>query len=125
MGKESGRSGTSHEGYESQEGGCRCPGNEGNEGKEGGCGRTGDEGHEGKEGGCSTSDEGYEGEKSGRSASNEGYEGVSRRQVCQWGLHRTCLASCFVFGHRPTVLIGSRGARPSVLGRCSSEVSSS
>merc|ERR1712013_560728 len=68
-------------------------------------------------------DEGYEDEKSGRSASNEGYEGVSRRQVCQWGLHRTCLASCFVFGHRPTVLIGSRGARPSVLGRCSSEVS--
>merc|ERR1712032_220075 len=55
----------------------------------------------------------------------EGYEGVSRRQVCQWGLHRTCLASCFVFGHRPTVLIGRRGARPSVLGRCSSEVSSS
>merc|ERR1712211_25584 len=88
------------------------------------CG-AGHEGHEGKEGGCSTSDEGYEGEKSGRSASNEGYEGVSRRQVCQWGLHRTCLASCFVFGHRPTVLIGSRGARPPVLGRCSSEVSSS
>merc|ERR1712032_550800 len=130
-------SGTSHEGYESKEGGCRCPGNEGYEGKEGGCGRTGDEGHEGQEGGCGgagdegnegkkggccgTSDEGYEGEKSGISASNEGYEGVSRRQVCQWGLHRTCLASCFVFGHRPTVLIGSRGARPSVLGRCSSE----
>merc|ERR1712032_1426544 len=106
----SGRSGTSHEGYESQEGGCRGPGHEG---------------HEGKEGGCSTSDEGYEGGKSGRSASNEGYEGVSRRLVCQWGLHRTCLASCFVFGHRPTVLIGSRGARPSVLGRCFSEVSSS
>merc|ERR1719353_771819 len=99
-------------------------GDEGNEGEKGGCCGTSDEGHEGKAC-CSASDEGYEGEKSGRSASNEGYEGVSRRQVCQWGLHRTCLASCFVFGHRPTVLIGSRGARPSVLGRCSSEVSSS
>merc|ERR1712157_79845 len=52
---------------------------------------------------------GYEGEKSGCSASNEGYEGMSHRQ---WGLHRTCLASCFAVGHRPTVLIGSRGARP-------------
>merc|ERR1712232_1280440 len=97
---------------------------EGHEGEEGGRGGASHEGHEGEEGGCSTGDEGYEGEKSGRSASNEGYEGVSRRLVCRWGLHRTCLASCFVVGHRPTVLIGSRGARPSVLGGCSSEVSS-
>merc|ERR1712232_1436328 len=103
-------------------GGCCGTSDEGHEGKA--CCGAGHEGHEGKEGGCSTGDEGYEGEKSGRSASNEGYEGVSRRQVCRWGLHRTCLASCFVVGHRPTVLIGSRGARPSVLGGCSSEVSS-
>merc|ERR1712222_318100 len=92
--------------------------------KKGGC-STSDEGYEGEKSGRRASNEGYEGEKSGRSASNEGYEGVSRRLVCQGGLHRTCLASCFVFGHRPTVLIGSRGARPSVLGRCFSEVSSS
>merc|ERR1712190_215884 len=58
---------------------------------------------------CSTGDEGYEGEESGRRASNEGYEGMSPRR---WGLHRTCLASCFAVGRRPTVLIGSRGARP-------------
>merc|ERR1712194_46833 len=92
---------------------CRTS-NEGHEGQEGCCSGSSDEGHEGKEGGrCSTGDEGYDGEVSGCSASNEGYEGMSHRQ---WGLHRTCLASCFAVGHRPTVLIGSRGARPSVLG---------
>merc|ERR1712078_634589 len=98
-------------------------GDEGHESEEGGCGGAGHEGHEGEEGGCSSGDEGYEGEKSGRSASNEGYEGVSRRQVCRWGLHRTCLASCFAVGHVPTALTGSRGARPA-LGRCSLEVTS-
>merc|ERR1712190_431031 len=103
------RSGSSDEGHEGKEG--RRASNEGHEGQEGGCSTSSDEGNEGEEGGRGgAGDEGYEGEKSGRSASNEGYEGVSRRQVCQWGLHRTCLASCFVFGHRPTVLIGSRGA---------------
>merc|ERR1712032_53018 len=99
-------------------------GHEGKEGGRSGAGGEGNEGHEGEEGGCSTSDEGYKGEKSGRSASNEGYEGMSRRQVCRRGLHRTCLASCFVVGHWPTVLNGSRGARSSALGGCSSEVSS-
>merc|ERR1712183_904207 len=107
---EKGGCGTSDEGHEGKEGGRSGAGDEGNEGEKGGCCGTGDEGHEGKEGcRCSTGDEGYEGEKSSRSASNEGYEGMSHRQ---WGLHRTCLASCFAVGHRPTVLIGSRGARP-------------
>merc|ERR1739838_424812 len=82
----------------------------GHESEEGGCSGTGDEGHEGKAGGR-TSNEGHEGEAGGR-ASNEGYEGVSRRRVCRWRLRCTCLPIHFAFGHRPTVLIGSRGARP-------------
>merc|ERR1712124_115230 len=121
MGSDEGHEGkaccrTSNEGHEGQEGSCSSSGDEGHEGEEGGRGGASHEGHEGQEGGrCSTGDEGYEGEKSGRSASNEGYEGMSRRQVCRWGLHRsTCLASCFAVGHVPTVLTGSRGARPAL-----------
>merc|ERR1712032_1782999 len=57
-------------------------------------------------------DEGHEGEEGGRSTSHEGYEGVSRRRVCRWRLRCTCLRIHFAFGHRPTVLTGSRGARP-------------
>merc|ERR1740129_2156961 len=40
----------------------------------------------------------------------KGYEGVSRRQVCRWRLRCTCLPIHFAFGHRLTVLTGSRGA---------------
>merc|ERR1712151_1023096 len=98
---------TSNEGHEG-EAGARAS----NEGKEGGRSCAGDEGHESKEGSCSTSDEGHEGEEGGRSTSHEGYEGVSRRRVCRWRLRCTCLPIHFAFGHRPTVLTGSRGARP-------------
>merc|ERR1711982_209194 len=113
-------SGTGDEGHEGKAGGRTS--NEGHEGKAGG--RASDEGHEGKEGGrscaghegkegtCSTGDEGHEGEEGGRSTSHEGYEGVSCRRVCRWWLRCTCLPSHVAFGHRPTVLTGSRGARP-------------
>merc|ERR1719237_520932 len=106
-GKEGSRSGASDEGHEGKAGGRAS--NEGHEGKEGGRSSTGDEGQEGS---CSTSDEGHEGEEGGRSPSHEGYEGVSRRRVCRWRLRCTCLRIHFAFGHRPTVLTGSRGARP-------------
>merc|ERR1712039_321481 len=105
MGKAGGR--TSNEGHEGEAGGRAS--NEGHEGKEGGRSCAGDKGHESKEGSCSTSDEGEEGS---RSPSHEGYEGVSRRRVCRWRLRCTCLPIHFAFGHRPTVLTGSRGARP-------------
>merc|ERR1712157_53180 len=105
-----GRSGAGDEGNEGEKGCCCRTSNEGHEGQEGSCSTSSDEGHEGEEGGRSgAGDEGHEGEESGRSASNEGYEGMSHRR---WGLHRTCLASCFAVGRRPTVLIWSRGARP-------------
>merc|ERR1711981_1250467 len=104
-----GRSSTGDEGHESEEGGCSGTGDEGHEGKAGG--RASNEGHDGKAGGR-TSNEGHEGEEGGRSTSHEGYEGVSRRRVCQWRLRCTCLPIHFAFGHRPTVLTGSRGARP-------------
>merc|ERR1712037_23264 len=102
----------SNEGHEGKEGGRSSTGDEGHESEEGGCSGTGDEGHESKEGSRSTSDEGNEGEEGGRSTSHEGYEGVSRRRVCRWRLRCTCLPIHFAFGHRPTVLTGSRGARP-------------
>merc|ERR1739838_910073 len=89
----------SNEGHEGKAGGRAS--NEGHEGKEGGRSCAGDEGHDSKEGSCSTGDEGH-----------EGYEGVSRRRVCRWRLRCTCLPIHFAFGHRPTVLTGSRGARP-------------
>merc|ERR1740123_2810463 len=94
-----------------EEGGCSCAGDEGHESKEGGCGGARDEGHE-CERGSRTGDEGHEGEEGGRSTSHEGYEGVSLRRVCRWRLRCTCLPIHFAFGHRPTVLTGSRGARP-------------
>merc|ERR1712115_181030 len=109
--------------HESEEGGCSGTGDSGHEGKAGGRtsneghegeagGRASNEGHEGKEGGRSCAgDEGHEGEEGGRSTSHEGYEGVSRRRVCRWRLRCTCLPIHFAFGHRPTVLTGSRGAR--------------
>merc|ERR1712204_112377 len=78
-----GRSGAGHEGHEGKEGGRSC---------------AGDEGHECKEGSCSTGDEGHEGE--------------GRRRVGRWRLRCTCLPIHFAFGHRPTVLTGSRGAGP-------------
>merc|ERR1711982_247157 len=107
-GKARGRA--SNEGHEGKAGGRTS--NEGHEGKEGGRSCAGDEGHESKEGSCSTGDEGHEGEEGGRSTSHEGYEGVSCRRVCRWRLRCTCLPSHVAFGHRPTVLTGSRGARP-------------
>merc|ERR1711982_17440 len=110
-------------GYESEEGGCSTgdeghegkargrTSNEGHEGKAGG--RASDEGHEGKEGGRSCAgDVGHESKEGGRSTNHEGYEGVSCRRVCRWRLRCTCLPSHVAFGHRPTVLTGSRGARP-------------
>merc|ERR1711884_137412 len=108
-GKEGGRSSTGDEGHESEEGGCSGTGDEGHEGKAG-C-RTSNEGHEGEAGGRA-SNEGHEGKEGGRSTSHEGYEGVSRRRVGRWRLRCTCLPIHFAFGHRPTVLTGSRGARP-------------
>merc|ERR1712241_1320101 len=93
-----GRGGSSDEGHEGKEGGRSSAGHEGHEGEKGGRSCAGDEGHESKEG--------------GRSTSHEGYEGVSRRRVCRWRLRCTCLPIHFAFGHRPTVLTGSRGARP-------------
>merc|ERR1712207_112225 len=106
-GKEGGRSGAGDEGHEGEAGGRAS--NEGQEGKAGG--RTSNEGHEGGAGGRA-SNEGHEGEEGGRSTSHEGYEGVSRRRVCRWRLRCTCLPIHFAFGHRPTVLTGSRGAMP-------------
>merc|ERR1711862_216804 len=105
--------GTSDEGHEGEES-CRGgAGDEGHEGEEGGRSGTSHEGHESKEGGCGGAcDEGHEGEEGGRSTSHEGYEGVSCRRVCRWRLRCTCLPSHVAFGHRPTVLTGSRGARP-------------
>merc|ERR1712032_1492253 len=98
-------------GHEGETGGHCSTSDEGHEGKAGG--RASNEGHEGKEGGrSSTGDEGHEGKEGGRSTSHEGYEGVSRRRVCRWRLRCTCLPIHFAFGHRPTVLTGSRGARP-------------
>merc|ERR1739838_169604 len=107
-----GRGGSSDEGHEGKEGGRSGAGHEGHEGEKGGRSCAGDEGHESKEGSCSTGDKGHEGEEGGRSTSHEGYEGVSRRRVCRWRLRCTCLPIHFAFGHRPTVLTGSRGARP-------------
>merc|ERR1712204_119458 len=111
-GEESCRGGAGDEGHEGEEGGRSGTSHEGHEGKEGGCSCAGDEGHESKEGGCGGArDEGHEGEKGSRTG-HEGYEGVSRRRVCRWRLRCTCLPIHFAFGHRPTVLTGSRGARP-------------
>merc|ERR1712129_662812 len=107
-----GRGGSSDEGHEGKEGGRSGAGHEGHEGEKGGRSCAGDEGHESKKGSSSTGDEGHEGEEGGRSTSHEGYEGVSRRRVCRWRLRCTCLPIHFAFGHRPTVLTGSRGARP-------------
>merc|ERR1711992_135089 len=104
-----GRCSTSDEGHEGKAGGRGS--NEGHESEEGGCSGTGDEGHEGKAGGRA-SNEGHEGKEGGRSTSHEGYEGVSRRRVGRWRLRCTCLPIHFAFGHWPTVLTGSRGARP-------------
>merc|ERR1712241_493757 len=117
-------SSTGDEGHESEEGGCSGTGDEGHEGKAGGRtsneghegeagGRASNEGHEGKEGGRSCAgDEGHESKEGNCSTGHEGYEGVSRRRVCRWRLRCTCLPIHFAFGHRPTVLTGSRGARP-------------
>merc|ERR1712060_523618 len=106
---------TSDEGHEGEKGG-RSTSHEGYEGKERGH-SAGDESHEGEEGGCRTSHEGHEGQEGGCCTSHEGYEGLSCRQLCQWRLHCMCLPSHVAFGHRPTVLTGSRGARPSTFGK--------
>merc|ERR1712037_109845 len=106
----------SDEGHESKEGSCSGAGDEGNEGEKGGRSPS-HEGYEGKESGRSAGDEGHEGEAGGRSTSHEGYESLSCSQLCQWRLHCMCLPTHVAFGHRPTVLTGSRGARPSTFGK--------